>query len=677
MSNVQPITPYEPTTSVLLAIKNSPLKPEFPTTPSLAATTPIQQISNYNAIKQLPSYTVTSLLSQQAVINNNLSNGQKIQKGIVDGPAGATLSQLSLPGQPIKPGAGIFINSLQQTVPNLPFNVAASNALMTGSGGVKSPLKLVSNTSAQTSAITNSIQTATIQLTNSNILTGKETPTQVAGVIMAGATLGTSTVIEALKDPTTVASKIGGGLNEIGNAITSGNFAANMADKLSSGLGGLTNSINGVVSGAVGALSSGINNFINKAPGNLSALVSSASGALQNAFNLAEKSFGDLKAGVENVLGGAKTSMEPAASKLLALARENSRISDELSAAFKDLSSARKAYFLNSNEETLTEVRRLEEKVSGLEQKLAKASNEILTTANVGTPTAGLFGGLSTQNLSTLANSAVSGLLNSPNSSNTGINSLPGGLGAFASQISSAASNVIGSIKNAATTITSNLPGAANALSNPTQLAGNLISNVQQSVSGIAGNLSQGISNLTGSLSATLANAQNTVNNLTSNIALNGSSIVSNITSSLGGLGNAPGQIKTAILGSDTFKETKAAVNSVIGKILDPKIPAPIFEDVVAVAEPDIYQQEQVTAQLALEELYAKREAKTYELGQIVEQFDQNQQPELITEIDLLKNDIATIDIEIVAAQNAYDNLFISNGSAQTTIEDQSYTRGG
>lgn len=673
MSNVQPLTPYQPTINVLLAIDGSPQLPENPTNTVLSATTPPQNISTYSGIPQLPSYIVTSLVSQQAVTNNSYTTEQKIDKGILVGPTGATLSQLSSPGQSIKPGADALISSLQQAVPTMPLTLSISNALTTGFGGIASTENLVKNTNAQISAVTNAIQQSTTSLVNNNLLTGKEDPTQIAGVVMAAATLGVDTVSNALKDPLSIASKVGGIGNEIGNAIAGGTFAAGLADKVSSGLGGLTASLGGVVSGALGSLSSGITKFVKKIPSGLEALVSGISSQLQSAFNLAEKSFGEMKAGAENVLGGVAALPDPAPSKTLSLIRDMDKAQDELFAVEKELSQARKDYFYDTTEDNLQAIRTAEAKLSAAQQKLlqlAKQANDYAdqvegkTTQN----------NTSTQNISKLTESAISGAINAPKTLNTGINSIPGGLGAFTSVIGNATSNMLGSLKNAADKITSNVPAALAAISNPTKLVGNLVANLQQSISSIAGNINRNLNDLVGGLSDALGSATKAadgitgaisgattaVNALASNAVANASGIMSNIKSSIASLGNAPGQLKAAIVATETFKETKVVMNSVLTKVMDAKVPPPIFEEVQPSFEPDTTQRAQVDAQLVLEELMASRESKSYELDSIITVYLENQQPALIFEIENLRNEIANIDKQIQLAQVSYDKLISS-----------------
>jgi hypothetical protein len=647
MSDVQPLTPYQPNLAVQLANQSSPNRPQHPTTPSVSATAPAQVVNQFNAVKQLPPQTVTAMLSQQAVNNGNLSESEKINKGILKGPAGVSLQQISQPGNAVKPGAGAFLQSLQQQVPTLNFNKVASNVLMTGSNGVGSPQNLVNNVAAQVSAVNNSIQKATSGLTNSGILNGKENATQVAGVVMAAATLGVGAVTSALKNPVAAISAVAGIGNELGKAITSGNFAAGLADSIGSGLTGIASSLSDIGKNALGGLSKGLTDIANKAVGGIKSLISGLGGVAQNAFNLAEKSFGQLKAGVPNFLGGLPN-IEAPQNATVSLALDLTRAFDELSEAETELVQAKKAFKVEESAEVYDALKKAEARVSAASQKVNQIGNKVRSGG-----AGDALGLTSAQNLSTLASAAASGQLNTPTTENTGVNSLPGGIGAFANQLGLGQSNAVKSLQ----ALGSQATALASNLANPAKLAGNIVNNLSQTlqstVAGVAANVAGKINSVAGAIGG----LQNAASNLlgSASTALGGA--MAGIKGALGSLGNAPGQLKSAIMASDTFAKVKSAMTSTFSAGLDKGVPAPTFEEIIPKPKVNEYQQAQTDAQNNLTQLLSEREFKQYQLDLLSEEYQKNQSPVLLPEIESMQAEIATIDTQIIAAQEKYNSL--------------------
>ena len=263
--------------------------------------------------------------------------------------------------------------------------------------------------------------------------------------------------------------------------------------------------------------------------------------------------------------------------------------------------------------------------------------------------------GIGAQNVNTLASS----LLNTPTTSNTGINSLPGGIGSFASQVGSKVTSAVGALKTIATQASGAAGAVIGALANPSSLAGNIVSNVQSALGAASSLVTQGISAATGLIN----NVQNAVNNLIGGAKAAASGLMGNISSALGGLGNAPGQIKNAIMATNTFSD-KAAITSTLALATsdDPKVPAPVFEEIEVTFEPDEYQLEQVNAQIAIDELLAERDVKSYELDQAINEYLLNpDDANLIVDIDIIKVQIEIIDKEIVAAQEEYNKILFNS----------------
>jgi hypothetical protein len=628
-SLVQPITPTNPTPQVQAALIASAAANITPTQSSMLATVPAQSVSTVNSLLQ--PQNVAAILSQQAMTASSLSSAEKTGIGVVSGVAGVTLSQLSAPGQAMKPGSGDFVKSLQQIAPTLGFNNLASNTVMSGSFGVTSPTNLVNNVTAQVSAVTNSLQSSSTSLINAGILTGKETAIQSSGVVMAASIFGAGAVISALKSPSAVASSIGGNSSGIGAVIASGTYAAGLADKISSGVSGVANSISGAVSGGAKNLSSGITSFVNSASGGVKSLVTNFAGAAQNAFNLAEKSFGELRAGVANQLGGIKNIASAAPSKIVKLSQDVQVANDELLSAEKELADAARSDRRDNSAESRSAYIEAVNKVSAIEQRI----KQLQTTA-----ASGLGIDVGAQNI----NDLISPLNSSPSTANTGINALPGGLGAFAGQVGSAASNTLLAIKTA--------------ISDKAMSFGNLVRSVDTSVKSIVSKYTSVSSSVSG-----LADVKSGANELSSSVGSKindaATKITSNLSASLDSLGNVPGKIKSSILAANTFPD-KATINATLAKATsgsDSRIPPSTFTEFTPDTSPDEYQQAQVSAQTALYDLEAARDVKVLQRREYELALAKTLDSQYMTKLIQVNSEIATIDTKIKAAQATYDRI--------------------
>jgi hypothetical protein len=615
-----------------------------------------------------------ALISQQAMMNSSLSLAEKIKYGVLPGPTGVTLQQLSAPGQSIKPGAGQFLQQLQQQAPGLNFDKLASNTVLTGNFGVTTPQNLIKNVTAQLGATTNSFVSSTIGLAKNNIIKGIESPTQVAGVILAGATLGVKKVTEILNAPAAIAAKVTDTVNNFGKLVSGGNFAASLADKVSSGFTGLTSSINGLASGLTSGLTNSISGITSGLTAGLGGLTSNISGALggltgafggiagalgglfgggskrtvqipsvpllksfipglvgqaQQAYQIAETSFGKLSANKPNALGGAKLTTEAdLASNSLRLIRQIDNAREDLTNAESELLQASRAYRVEESAETYESLLSAQSARASAVQKLSQLEKTINTVGQNSTA-------VSAQVATTVTNAAASGLIDSPNTKNSGINSLPGGIAAFTAQVTGASTNIINSFKGLADKISTTANTVVDVIKDPSKLVGNLLGNVQSKL----GTLVSGPIGVVNSIKDKL------------------SGFMGGISSTLSSLGSAPGQIKAAILATNTF-DAGPTVTAKVGSVLnDTRIPVPVFEETPNVKVDNATQEQQYTAQIQLENLYAERELLSYNLSVKTIEYSETQQASLLSGISALTKQISEIDIKIVAAQANYDRI--------------------
>lgn len=406
-----PTTASEPTEGVQTANSAAPAAPTTTTTPEAVRTVPAQQAvkSGSNTIVDAP--TMQAVVSQQATTNTTLSAAEKLAQGVVPGVAGLTLKQLE--GNVTKVGTADFI--ADKIKAGMSFTESAGKTLMTGVEGAKTAEQLVSNSTAQVATVAKSMQTAATGLISRGIITGKEAVTQVTGVVMAAANFGVSTVANLIKSPATaVMGAVAGGIEKvkaIGNMISSGNFAAGIGDKLMSGVKGIASSITGLG----GALSAGV-----------AGITAKLQSVAKQAFSLVEGSFGKLKAGVPNPLGGLKQARELSGPEKQ-IAKLNSA-SEEITQAENNLREAKKLARQAGEQADNSSIQQAESLLAQAKQKSAQLSSEIV---------------VGTSDAAETINAATK----------TGLNSLPGGVGAFAAQVTSGVSNSLASLKDAASKI--------------------------------------------------------------------------------------------------------------------------------------------------------------------------------------------------------------------------------
>jgi len=153
----------------------------------------------------------------------------------------------------LKPGASTLVNSMVKS--GTPIDKVLTNNLFTGKPGSENLASFINNTQAQVEAQVTNIQKSQTALTNAGVITGKESPVSIAGVVMAAATAGigpTVSEVRALASNPSAAvrgitnSIVSGAGSSVSNAINAGNLAAGIAQ---TGMGAL-----GSIAGAIGSL---------------------------------------------------------------------------------------------------------------------------------------------------------------------------------------------------------------------------------------------------------------------------------------------------------------------------------------------------------------------------------------------------------------------------------------
>jgi len=295
--------------SALTAVNNSaPASPPVAVSPAISATVP-----NVSAISgQIDKATTSALVSQLGVsaATGLAKDAVAAGAGIVDvagdkiaviGQYAANPSQMVASGT-LKPGADTIANagiaSGKSLVDSIPTN------MFTGLGGVTSIASLVSNPGAQAAGAVSLLKQGEIALKSTGMITGSESATQTAGLVLSAATAGIDKTLDfaksAISNPTALGAALGG-LKLPGNLsamsgsvaglISGGNFAANIADKVTGPLSGLpvADQLKGAAAAAFGKITDSFKSLGKiGSPVNLSALK-----AKSNEDQVAEDSAGD------------------------------------------------------------------------------------------------------------------------------------------------------------------------------------------------------------------------------------------------------------------------------------------------------------------------------------------------------------------------------------------------
>jgi hypothetical protein len=600
--------------------------PANPVTAPVASTVPDQGAVS-TALDKNTTATMVGAVTRDAALGP-AADAVKAGMGVVTdaagkltavvGPMALTAAQLESAGD-LKPGAATLINGLVEQGKTV--TQAMTSNLFTGLPGAENLSALSQNVEAQVKATVTNFQQSQTALTQAGVMTGKEAPAQIAGLVMAGATAGIQATTDFVKNATgAVSGAIGaatgalgavtgavngaigaatGALSSVSSAISAGNFAANMSQTLTGGMGSIAGALSGVGS---------------KLTGGLTSLLDSAKGVAGSAFSAVTAAFKPLTAGVPQ--------------NLKAIAEKNAA---EAAAAGAGLASA-----VNGATGGLTSA--LNSATGALSGAIGSATGALTGAINgaVGTVTGGITGALSSAVGSVTSSvtgaltgavssvtGAVTGAISSVTgaatnllaSATSGLSGIPGGQ----NTISSVVNNTLGAVntvpglgpitdlvKNTSTAITNGISGATAALSSATGAIGgasSLISSASSALTGATSALTgatAALSSATGALTGALSSATGALNNLTgqaSGLLSKGIDAIKSGTDSLASLATAglppaaaaqlnaainslsaggpiPIKLPTVAVGTNDRSEITAQLSSVLGSV---KIPLPNF----------------------------------------------------------------------------------------------------
>lgn len=510
--------PSSPSASVESANSSAASAPDNVTNPSLSSTVPATTPTSESLTNSVTSSMVSTVATQAAnVAPNVVATGAgvfenasgKLTAGV--GDLAQTPKQLEQAGI-LKPGSSKLVDSLVQGGANV--QSAMTNNLFTGKAGAENLTAISQNTNSQVKSMVDNFQQSQTGLQKAGIITGKEAPTQIAGLVVAGATVGVDKTVDFVKNSAgnvanSISSVSSGATDEVSKVVAAGNFAAGMATTVTGG----TASISTALSGASKTAIQGV-----------SGLVDTAKGLAGAAFATITKSFKAFTPGVpQNLKEIASTN---AAQQATSETQAASSIAGQVSA--------------------------------GIKSSIPSLNNP-LTTIAVGAASAAL---VSKSSASSIA---------------SGLTSLPGGAavtGAIVGASGSSLPNVPGVrqtadlIKNTSSAVKNGISVADAALSGNVALSAGSMSGVAnkiESLTGLKGDaLAKGVADGTQSLTS-LASA-----GLPAGAAASLQASLSSLSSS------SPFPIKLPTIGANTTdrSELTSQISSVLG---DKKIPKPNF----------------------------------------------------------------------------------------------------
>ncbi len=436
----------------------------------------------------------------------------------------------------IKPGSAALV---EKNINNgMSIAKALTPNLFTGKDGAANLTSYVNNPVAQVATQVATFTQAQTALTQTGLITGKESGTAIAGLVMSAATAGIQNTVNLVSNAAgvitgavngAISNVVGaatGALNSVlGSAaslVSAGNFAGNLASTVTGGLSSIAGSLGGMAKGAV----AGIAGLLDNAKGVAASAFAAISGALptlkagvpQNIREITETAQAAAQAPASNALSGA-------------LGAVTGGITGALGAVTGGITGALSAV------------------TGGITGALGAVTGAVNTTIGAAT-------GLIKTTLGATTNLS------------TGLGALPGG----ANVVSSVVNNAIGAINSvpgvsAVTGLIGQASAITNGLSNLSSINPLASSGALNAVTGAAGALTKGLDDLkSGKLSlASLASA-----GLPTGAAAQLNAAISSMSSG----GAVQIKLPTVAINTNDRSELTSQVTSLLG---DAKIPAPNF----------------------------------------------------------------------------------------------------
>lgn len=284
--------------SVATGAATGPAKSAVKSGAAIVDTATSKAVSTATTVTKTATSTTTTTVTQ--------SSSSTSTKIVAVGAYAQSPTQLVTAGV-LKPGADRLINGLAQNPAATPQSIMPKN-LFTGKPGAADLKSFVQDTSSQTKAMVNTMQSAQTVLGKVGVLTGKEASTQVAGIVSAASTVGIRQTVNVVKSTAAgpggvgVAGTVvaGADVNNLGSALASGSVTnvtgASLTARVAAlpGSGSVTDVTGTVKAIGAGAAAAGLANKL----GGL--------GGISNSLKGLSKGLGGLKSlgGIKNALGG-------------------------------------------------------------------------------------------------------------------------------------------------------------------------------------------------------------------------------------------------------------------------------------------------------------------------------------------------------------------------------------
>ena len=268
--------PTQPPPAVETVNNVVPATPEQPVTPPVVATVPNTSSAggalNAGATSTLVSATAVAAATGPAAAAASAAGAAIVNGTPVLGQLAQTAQQM-VTGGTIKPGADVLINGLTQAGASIAG--AMPTNLFTSKSGSASVQEFVSSTPAQVQNMVTNITTAQQQLVQAGVMTGKESPAAVGGLILSGVQNGVAATADFVKN---IGSSVSSTVSSITGSLTG--IAGNIAGSISAGnfAGGLSDTLGG----ALGNLKSGATSLIDKGKSSLTSAFDSIKGAYKS-----------------------------------------------------------------------------------------------------------------------------------------------------------------------------------------------------------------------------------------------------------------------------------------------------------------------------------------------------------------------------------------------------------
>ena len=327
-NNASAALPSAPSPAVAAANANAGA-PTTPVTVAVASTVPPSAAISA-ALDKNTTGTMVGQISTLAAVGP-AADAVKLGAGVVQtatGPVAAIGAMAQSPAQleacgVIKPGAAALINNLIEGGKTI--QQACTPNLFTGKDGASNLTSYVNNPVAQVAGAVQTLAQAQTALTQTGLITGKESGTAIAGLVMSAATAGIQNTVNLVSNAAgaitgavngAISNVVGaatGALNSVlGSAaslVSAGNFAGNLASTVTGGLSSIAGSLGGMAKGAV----AGIAGLLDSAKGVAASAFAAISGALptlkagvpQNIREITETAQAAAQAPASNALSGA------------------------------------------------------------------------------------------------------------------------------------------------------------------------------------------------------------------------------------------------------------------------------------------------------------------------------------------------------------------------------------